>query len=911
MNNIRINIIIDNKKISVEKGTSLLKAALDNGIEIPNLCYHRKLSSTGACRLCITKIEGQKGFVPACTVSVTEEINVIAFDSELEKERKHNLELLMLEYNYDESNATVNEFKILASKYGVKKQIDTTPSLNIKKRILDSSSPVLTYDSSKCIKCFRCIKACSEVQCKNVLSMSDRGIDTYVLAGTGKWADSECDGCGECVQLCPTDALTEKQFKDEINITDLEQKIRTTCPYCGVGCQIELLIKNNKILRVNGVESAMPNDGRLCVKGRFGYEYISSPKRLTKPLIKKNGKFVEAEWEEAISYVAMKFNEIKLKYGSNSLAGYASARCTNEDNYLFQKFIRIAFGTNNIDYCTRLCHASTVTAMIKSIGDGAGSGSIQDFETTDCLFVIGNNPIETHPVSATYIKRGKLKGNKIIIADPKWTPLVKHADIWLQHKIGTDVALLNGLIHVIIKENLIDYKFIETKIDNGLNAFEELKKLVEKYTPEYVEEITNVPAKKLIAAAKIYASSKNAIIATGMGTSQQTAGTNACFTLLNMMLASGQIGREGAGICPPRGQNNVQGATDVGCSPIFYPGYIPVINEENRKKIATLWNVGLDRLPKETGLTTIEIIDAAYEEKVKALYIMGENPMHTDPDLNHTAEAMKKMEFIVVQDIFPTLTTEFADVILPAAALAEKDGTVVSSDRRVLKINKAVEPPGSALPDWQIILNIAEKMSCNIGKYNSTKEIFEEIAIAAPIFGGVSHSRLDSEEIQWPCPSLDHPGTPTLYLNGFNTPSGKAKLHPVEYIEPTEKTSTQYPFILNSGRILYHYHSSTMSAKCESLNLYEPSSYVIINSHDAKILNIMDHESVKIVSEQGELVTTARVLDKVANGEIFMPWHWETALVNKLTRHVKDPLSKIAPFKQTACAVLKLINDKT
>jgi len=769
----------------------------------------------------------------------------------------------------------------------------------------DNSSPILTYDSSKCIKCFRCIKACSEIQGKGVLSFTDRGIDSRIIAGMDNWKESECDGCGECVQLCPTGAIVEKPHREKLNLDKIERKVRTTCHYCGVGCQLEYWIQDGKIVRSTGVSDAMPSQGRLCVKGRFGYDFVNSKERLTTPLIKKNGQFEEATWDEALSLIAQKFTDIKNKYGSSAFAGYASGRCTNEDNYIFQKFVRVVFGTNNMDYCTRLCHASTVTAMLKSIGDGAGSNSIQDFEETECTFVTGNNIIETHPVTATYLKRGKAKGNKIILVDPRWTPLVKYADVWLQAKLGTDVALQNGLIHVIISKNLINEDFIKNRIDRGMEAFEELKELVAKYTPEYVEEITGVPKEKLIKAAEIYATSKTAIIATGMGMSQQLTGTHNVYALLNMMLITGQIGKDNAGMAPPRGQNNVQGATDVGCSPIFYPGYIHTNDEENRKKIADLWDVKLESLPSEVGHTTIEIIDAAHKGDIKGMIIMGENPMHTDPNLNHTAEALKKLDFLVVMDIFPTLTTEYADVILPASALAEKDGSVVSSDRRILKINKAVESPGSCKKDWNILIEIANKMGVSIGKYKDESEIFDEIAKAAPIMSGVSYERILKEDIQWPCTAKNDAGTATLFKEKFNTLNGKAVLFPVDYTPQNEQPTKEYPFILNSGRLLYQYHSATMSRKCNPLNSFINKPYVLINPADADKLDIKHDDMLKLTSKQGEIRVNANVTVGVSKGELFMAWHFNEALVNTLTRSDKDPFSKIAALKYTACKVEK------
>ncbi len=902
-----VTLTIDGRTITVPAGTNLLDAAVDNGFEIPHLCYHRRLSPTGACRLCVVKIDGTPGLTTACTVNAEEGMSLTAFDGELEEVRRHTLEYLLAEQNEEYDGTYRDEFRELVIRYGLEDpESRRYPKIRtaLHPALIDDSSPVLTYDPSKCISCFRCIKGCGEIQGKHVLSFSDRGLDARIVAGYGRWSESECDGCGECVQLCPTGSLVEKPHRAEIRLDRVEKQVKTTCPYCGVGCQLNLHVQDGRILRVDGVEGVSPNDGRLCVKGRFGYDFVHSPDRLTTPLIKRNGRFVEATWEEALDLIARKFTEIRDEHGPDALAGYSSAKCTNEDTYLFQKFMRVVLGTNNIDYCTRLCHASTVTAMMKSLGGGAGTNSIEDFARTDCLFVTGNNMIETHPVTATFVKQGVANGTKLIVCDPRWTPLVPYADIWLQARTGTDVALLNGMIRVIIEEKLFNRRFIRERLHGGMDAFEQLSELVRSYTPEVVEEITGVPEEKMREAARIYARAETAMIATGMGMSQQTVGTDNVFSLLNMMLICGHIGKPRSGIDPPRGQNNVQGVTDVGCSPIVYPGYIPVGDEDNRRRLADLWNVPFERLPADPGLSTVEIAKAAAEGRIRGLYIMGENPMLTDPDTTHTGKALENLEFLVVQDIFHTETTPYADVILPAASFAEKEGTFVNSDRRTLRVRRAVESPGEAREDWRIIADLAERMGSSIGRYADASRIFEEIAGAAPIFRGISWDRIDHEGIQWPCPEPGHPGTATLFEDRFNTPDGKAILFPVDYREETEQPSDRYPFILNTGRILYQYHTSTMSRRNEALNAYADESFALIHPEDARLIGVGSGDEIRLYNERGAFATRARLDEGVRRGEVFVPFHFRESPVNMLTRADElDPYSKIAAFKLSACAI--------
>lgn len=898
-----VTITIDNKQITVPASANLLQAARDNGFHIPGLCFHPRVSPTGACRLCIVKIKDRPGFTAACTVTVSQGLDVIAFDDELETARKKLLDLLASEHNDADDNACHDEMKELLKRYGLDKTQNRAfpPLWESIGYPSDSTSPVLHYDGTKCIKCFRCLKACEEEQGKNVLSIGSRGIFSYVVAGFKHWRESECDGCGECVQLCPTGALVEKPLTGQVNLNKLDKKVKTTCAYCGVGCQMELWVQDGKVVRVTGHES-MPNMGRLCIKGRFGFEYIHSPERLTKPLVRKNGKLVESTMDEALDFAAKKLSEIKEKYGSASIGGYASAKCTNEENYLFQKLFRAVIGNNNVEHCARLCHASTVTALQKAIGSGAMGNSVHEFENCDCIIAIGSNPIDTHPVSATYIKQGAKNGAKIIVIDPRRTGLVKYAEMWLKQKPGTDVALINGMLRVIIEENLYDEAFIHERVDGGMDAFEALKKGVEPYTLKKTETITGVPAKEILKAARIYGQAKKASVITGMGMSQSTHGTSNVLALISMAVITGNFGRESTGINPLRGQNNVQGASDMGGICSVFPGYQPVTDETVRKKFAETWKVPISQLDPEPGLSSVEMIQQADKGKIKAMYIMGENPMITDPNLNHTRESIQKLEFLLVQDIFLTETAQLADVVLPAACFAEKEGTFSNTDRHVLRVRKAVELPGQAKEDRWFISEISKRMGYPM-EYENAAAIMKEIASVTPSYGGVSYERIEDSPLQWPCPSPDHPGTKFLHTKNF--PIGKARLIPVEHEPLKEEPDTKYPFILNTGRSLYQYHTASMTRKSAPLNNYEPGPHLEIHPSDVKAQKLKDGEKVKLISRRGQIEVKIKETDLVGRGELFLSFHFSEAPVNTLTNDQLDPFSRIPPYKQTACRIEK------
>ncbi len=668
------------------------------------------------------------------------------------------------------------------------------------------------------------------------------------------------------------------------------KKVLTTCVYCGVGCQLYLKVRDGKVVgvipeRVHGV-----NQGKLCIKGWSVHEFIHSPDRLKRPLIKKDGKFVEVGWDEALTYVADRLKEIKERYGSDSIGLLSSAKCTNEENYLMQKLARAVIGTNNIDHCARLCHSSTVAGLVATFGSGAMTNSIAEIEGADVIFVIGSNTTEQHPLIARRILRAVRRGSKLIVADPRSIDLASFAAIHLQQRPGTDVALLNGMMNVILREGLEDEGFIENRTEN----FEALKEVVKKYTPERVERITGVPASKIEEAALLYAHGERSTIIYSMGITQHITGVDNVISVANLAMLTGNVGKESTGVNPLRGHNNVQGACDLGCLPDYLPGYQRVKDASVRAKFESAWGV---RLPDKAGLTVVEMINAC-GGRIKALYIMGENPMLSDPDINQVRESLRRLDFLVVQDMFINETSELADVILPAASFAEKDGTYTNTERRVLRIRKAIEPIGGCRPDWKIICQVAGKLGYEM-RYGSPKEIADEIASLTPIYGGIVYDRLGPEGLQWPCPDKKHPGTKYLHKDEFSR--GLGRFIPVEYKPPAEEPDEEYPTTLTTGRVLFHFHTGTLTRRSPTLNELLSEGYVEVNPRDAGELGISEGDEIKVKSRRGEIKIKARVSDIVPKGVVFIPFHFAEAAANTLTIAALDPVAKIPEYK--VCAV--------
>jgi formate dehydrogenase alpha subunit len=667
--------------------------------------------------------------------------------------------------------------------------------------------------------------------------------------------------------------------------------VLTTCPYCGCGCQFYLQVVDNRLVGVVPCKTDEIGQGRLCIKGYNAHAFVQHPERLKYPMIRDRDQLRRASWQEALDLVVSRLDEIISKYGPDSVAVLTSAKCTNEENYLMQKLARVAIGTNNVDHCARLCHASTVAGLIYSFGSGAMTNSIPEFEEADCILVTGSNTLETHPLIGARILRAISKGAKVIVVDPRETPLSRMAYLSLRQKPGTDIAWINGIANVMIRENLTDTEFIKART----TGFEELKAVVEKYTPELVEEISGIPKEKLVEAARVYARSKKAMIAYAMGITQHSNGTDIVRALANLPLLAGHIGKESSGLNPLRGQNNVQGACDAGALPNFYPGYQSVSSPEFKAKFEKAWG---KQLPEKPGLTLTEALHKALTGEIKAMMSFGENMMVSDADITHVEEALKKLEFFVVADIFPTETTRYAHVLLPAACYAEKDGTFTNTDRKVRRIRKAVDPPGEAWPDWKIVCELGKRFGAPGFEFRSPSEIMDEFASLAPIYGGINYERLERESLSWPCPSADHPGTRVLHVGGFKI--GRAQFAPVTHRAPAEEPDAEYPFILSTGRNLFQYHTGTMTRKSPKLEREAPEPYVEISREDAERLGIDDGDRVLVSTRRGSIALVGRVTSRILPGTIFIPFHYAEAAANILTNPALDSVAKIPEFKVCA-----------
>jgi formate dehydrogenase major subunit len=922
----KIEFKLNDQTVLGFEGESILNAAKRNGVDIPHLCYKEGMRADGNCRACVVEIKGERTLAPSCCRNVSPGLEVSSQSLRAQKSQEMVLELLLSDmpdngYKWTEQGQH-GELSDWAHKLNVTVRPELK-SLSREQPACDVSHPAMAVNLDACIQCNRCVRACREEQVNDVIGYAHRGANSQIVFDLeDSMGSSSCVACGECVQACPTGALMPKT---QIGSQVVDQKVDSVCPFCGVGCLLTYNVKDNKIVSVEGRDGPA-NHNRLCVKGRFGFDYIEHPQRLTVPLIRKAGMakdpaligalnrnaadwssvFREATWEEALALGAGKLKQLRDTHGPKSLAGFGSAKGSNEEAYLFQKLVRIGFGSNNVDHCTRLCHASSVSALLEGVGSAAVSNQVNDVEHAGLIFIIGSNPTANHPVAATWMKNAAKRGAKIVLADPRITDIGKHAWRTLQFKPDTDVAMLNALIYTVIEEGLADQEFIQTRANN----YEALKQNIQGYSPEAMAPICGIPAETLREVAREFATSKSAMVLWGMGISQHVHGTDNARCLIALVTVTGQIGKPGSGLHPLRGQNNVQGASDAGLIPMMYPNYQPVSNPDAHDWFEKFWNTPLDKQP---GYTVVEIMHKALAEdtdphKVRGMYIMGENPAMSDPDLNHARHALASLEHLVVQDIFMTETAWLADVVLPATAWPEKTGTVTNTDRMVQMGRQAVQAPGQAKADLWIIQQIAKGMGLNwqyAGEHHGVPAVYEEMRQAMhEVISGISWDRLVRESsVTYPCLTDEDPGEPTVFKEQFATADGRVNLVPADIIPANERPDAQFPFVLITGRQLEHWHTGSMTRRATVLDAIEPEATASMCGADLLALGISAGDVMTLRSRRGEVCLVVRRDDGTPQGAVFLPFAYYEAAANLLTNAALDPFGKIPEFKYCAISV--------
>ncbi|MCB1760920.1 MAG: formate dehydrogenase subunit alpha [Gammaproteobacteria bacterium] len=900
----RIRFTLDGTELSAAPGETVLQAAQRQGMEIPNLCAGKGLRTDGNCRVCMVEIEGERQLAAACCRTPSEGMHVLSGSGRSARAQRMVLELLRGDvdaqdtFEKSELDHWCRQLGVETSRFPARLHPPT-----------DASHPAIAVNLTACIHCTRCLRACRETQANDVIALAGRGADTEIVFDMADpMGLSSCVGCGECVQACPTGALSSATTNGMLRE---ERRVASICPYCGVGCQLNYHVAENRISHVSGRDGPA-NKGRLCVKGRYGFDYVHHRQRLTTPLIRRKDApkraelgldptdplrdFRSASWDEALALAAEGLRRIRDRDGGRALAGFGSAKGSNEEAYLFQKLVRTGFGSNNVDHCTRLCHASSVAALLEMIGSGAVSNPVADVSKTDVILVIGSNTTENHPVAATFFKNEARQGKKLIVMDPRRTAIAAHATHYLQFKPDTDVALLNALMHAVIDQGLVDQPFIDTRTQ----GFAELQAHLAPFTPERMQEICGIDALRIREVARIYASAGSAMIFWGMGVSQHVHGTDNARALISLALICGQIGRPGTGLHPLRGQNNVQGASDAGLIPMMFPDYRRVDDPQARKRFESLWQCRLDDRP---GLTVVETMHAINAGEVKGLYVMGENPAMSDPNLNQSRAALAALEHLVVQDIFMTETAWYADVILPASAFAEKDGSFTNTDRRVQLGRRALETPGEARADLQIIQQLAAGVGLQ-WRYTGPESVFEEMRQAMPSIAGISWQRLQQQDsLTYPCLDEQDPGQAVLFATRFPTGDGRARLTPAPFRNADELPDDDYPWVLITGRQLEHWHTGTMSRRSRVLDRIEPEPVASLHPHDAAAIGAPAGAPIRLRSRRGMVVATLRLDPGLQPGQVFLPFCYQEAAANLLTNEALDPTAKIPEFKFCALQV--------
>ncbi|BFU94790.1 MAG: putative NADH-quinone oxidoreductase, subunit G [Nitrospira sp.] len=895
-----MNLTINGQVVAAEPGDTIYTAAHKAGVAIPGLCISHHLAPFGSCRLCLCEIEGQPGTPASCTTPVRPGMVVRTESDRLTFHRQNIVELYLSE---QPNGSTSEPLRELALTYGVRKVRYPDGAHQTRLAVRDDSNPFFTFDNASCISCARCVRACDEIQGTFALTMTGRGFAARPVAGaaailghTAAFATSNCVSCGACVKECPTGALTENTV---LRLGRPTQTVKTTCAYCGVGCTFDAGVREGQVVQMLPADDGPSNLGHACMKGRFGWTYTTAEERLRRPLLREGDHWKEISWDAALDHVAREFSRITRVHGRDALATISSSRGTNEENYLFGKFMRCVIGTNHIDNCARVCHSATVTGMMETLGASAATNSIADLDFARLIMVVGANPTESHPVVGARIKQAHRKGVFLIVIDPRRTELARLADLHLQLEPGTNVALLNGMGHVIAHEGLLDEEFTRARTE-GLN---EWKRAVADCTPEKTERITGIPASLIREAARRYASSGASFCAHGLGVTEHRWGSHGVIALVNLALATGNIGRPGTGINPLRGQNNVQGASDVGCLPTYFAGYQSLDDPELSMRHQRITG---RPLPGMRGMKTPEMWDAAVDGRLRALWIIGYDVAQTDPNLKKVHAALKRLEFLVVQDLFFSETAKFAHLILPGASFLEKDGTFTNLERRIQRIRKAVDPPQGILPDWRVVCEVSRRMGYPM-TYTHPSEIMDEIAQLTPMFAGVSYDRLeDHAGLQWPVPDGTHPGTPMMHQESF--PKGKARFISVDYLPPGEAASEEYPFVLTTGRILQHYNCGAQTRRTDILALVDTD---VLEMHPLDIdrLHLIEGAIVRLVSARGTAILPVVRSERVLPRHLFTSFHFPASTVNELLSSSADDSSKCPEYKVSAVRVEPIDRD--
>jgi len=906
----QVTVEIDGKPITVPAGTSVLRAAALAGVKIPKLCATDTLKAFGSCRLCLVEIEGRRGYPASCTTEVADGMKIRTQSEKLGELRRGVMELYLSDHPLGHGGSESQprtEFREMAKLVGVDSHPYGDDCATHRGAAVDDSNPYFVFDQSQCIVCSRCVRACDEVQGTFALTIQGRGFASKVAASQNEpFLESECVSCGACVEACPTGALTEKSL---LSLSaPPERAVKTTCAYCGVGCSFKAEVRGTEVVRMAPDRTGHANHGHACVKGRFAYTYATHPDRVLKPMIRKRitDPWQEVSWEEAINYAASEFKRLQAQYGKYSIGGITSSRCTNEETFLVQKLVRAAFGNNNVDTCARVCHSPTGYGLKQTLGESAGTQAFDSVMKSDVIVVIGANPTDAHPVFASQLKRRLRQGAKLIVIDPRVIGLVRSphikADYHLQLRPGTNVAVINALAHVIVTEGLVNEAFVRERCE--VDSFEKWRAFVaeERNSPEATESITGVPAHLVRGAARLYATGGNAAIYYGLGVTEHSQGTTMVMGIANLAMATGNLGREGVGVNPLRGQNNVQGSCDMGSFPHEFSGYRHVSDPATRKLFESVWGVPLE---SEPGLRIPNMFEAALDGTFKGLYVQGEDIAQSDPNTNHVYAALSAMECVVVQDLFLNETSKFAHVFLPGSSFLEKDGTFTNAERRISRVRK-VMPPLAGYEDWQVTVMLSNALGYPM-HYDHPSQIMDEIARTTPTFAGVSYEKLDRlGSIQWPCNEKAPEGTPTMHVGEFVR--GKGKFFRTEYVPTDERTSSRFPLILTTGRILTQYNVGAQTRRTANV-AWHSEDVLEIHPHDADVRGIKDGDWVGIMSRTGETVLRAKVTDRIQPGVVYTTFHFPETAANVVTTENSDWATNCPEYKVTAVQVV-LVNQR-